>query len=183
MTCRSMLPEEAHRTALRVAILTTVAALVLIYGAPACTPSFGRPLFPGAWSHVAESTADFLSSQNRPNQRPWTGEHLHDSCCGPADGYESDLFEYDAESGELAAIVTEGDTPEKAAEAEAAQPYCAPDENSANCKPRVPAGTRFIVPKDRIVLQDPAHPNTTGHGWIWLGSGKNVFCYTYPAGV
>ena len=133
-----------------------------------------RPLYPGAWDRVAEATSDFLSSQKRPNMRPWTGDWHHDSCCGPADAYETDLL--DTQDGELWAIITEGD-----AGPDLTQPYCLnDDDDDHDCKTRIPPGTRILIPPDRIVAPDPAHPNMTGHGWVWL-SGRTVLCYVYPS--
>jgi len=154
-------------------ICTVVCLVIGVVYAPA------RPLYPGAWDRIADATRDFLSNQKRPNTRPWTGDWNHDSCCGPADAYEAD--ELDTQGGELWAIITEGDTPEKAAAAEAEQPYCQND-GERDCKTRIPAGTRILIPKDRIVPPDPAHPNITGHGWVWMTStGRDVFCYVYPS--
>jgi hypothetical protein len=157
-----------------------LAVIVAVVAAVLLTVAYGRELYPGAWSRVAKDTGDFLSSQRRPPMKPWTGDWHHDSCCGPADAYETDLF--DSEDGNFIAIITEGDTPEKKVEADRTQPYCQETaEDEHGCKPRIPPGTRIVVPKDRILPNDPEHPNPTGHGWIWLSSGGDVFCYATPS--
>jgi hypothetical protein len=132
-------------------------------------PVQARQYYAEQFDNVPAHTREFLSGQKRPDMKPWTGDWHHESCCGPADAYEADDVEW--KDGQLFAIITEGDVRDDR--------YCASDDD-AECKPFVPAGTRIPVPPGKIVI-DSANP--TGHGWIWLSSGRgpSVFCYVYPS--
>lgn len=97
------------------------------------------------------------------------------SCCGEADAYEADEFETDR-AGNLYAILTESED----------RPKCWDDrEGDQVCKPFIKAGTRFLVPPDRI-LKPNEPPNKTGHGWVFLSTNATpmgVICYSFPSGL
>ena len=96
---------------------------------------------------------------------------MHTSCCGEADAYEADEIEID-ENGNHVATLT-----------------CNDPDDCLEVPGKVvrPAGSKFIIPPDRfLVNHDPV--NNTGHGWVWLspydldsGSPK-VYCYSFPPG-
>ncbi len=75
------------------------------------------------------------------------------SCCGEADAYEADRFE--VEGDHYVAIITNG-------------------------KGIIPNGTRISVPNSKMKWDDG---NPTGHGIIFLGAGREVYCYVAPTGV
>lgn len=75
------------------------------------------------------------------------------SCCGEADAFESDIFNEDA--GHYVAIITDG-------------------------KGTIPNGTRVNIPNEKIKW-DKGNP--TGHGWVFIGSQGQVYCYITPAGI
>jgi hypothetical protein len=75
------------------------------------------------------------------------------SCCGEADAFEADTFE--VEGDHYIAIITDG-------------------------KGVIPDGTRIAVPNAKMKW-DAGNP--TGHGIIFLGSARQVYCYVAPGGV
>ncbi|HVY56805.1 MAG TPA: hypothetical protein VHA77_03055 [Xanthobacteraceae bacterium] len=75
------------------------------------------------------------------------------SCCGEADAYEADSYE--VEGDHYVAIITDG-------------------------KGAIPNGTRIPVPNSKMKW-DKGNP--TGHGIIFLGSERQVYCYVAPGGV
>jgi hypothetical protein len=75
------------------------------------------------------------------------------SCCGEADAFEADNFEADGDS--YVAIITNG-------------------------RGIMPNGTRIPVPNAKMKW-DAGNP--TGHGIIFLGRNKQVYCYVTPGGV
>jgi hypothetical protein len=92
------------------------------------------------------------------NIRQWFQSLMHPdnpymSCCGEADAFESDLFE--VEGDHYVAIITDG-------------------------KGLIANGTRIPVPNAKMKW-DAGNP--TGHGVIFLGSERQVYCYVTPGGV
>lgn len=75
------------------------------------------------------------------------------SCCGEADAFESDVF--DEEDGHYVAIITDG-------------------------KGMIPNGKRINIPNAKIKW-DKGNP--TGHGWVFIGSAGQVYCYVTPGGI
>jgi hypothetical protein len=75
------------------------------------------------------------------------------SCCGEADAFEADSFE--VEGDHYVAIITDG------------------HGTIAN-------GTRVQVPNQKMKW-DKGNP--TGHGIIFMGSGRQIYCYVTPGGV
>jgi hypothetical protein len=75
------------------------------------------------------------------------------SCCGEADAFEADTFE--AAGDHYIAVITDG-------------------------KGMIPNGTRIDVPNQKMKW-DAGNP--TGHGIIFLGTNRQVYCYVAPGGV
>jgi hypothetical protein len=75
------------------------------------------------------------------------------SCCGEADAFEADTFE--VEGDHYIAVITDG-------------------------KGVIPNGTRIAVPNQKMKW-DAGNP--TGHGIIFLGSERQVYCYVASGGV
>jgi hypothetical protein len=74
------------------------------------------------------------------------------SCCGEADAFEADTFE--VEGDHYVAIITDG-------------------------KGVIESGTRIPVPNYKMKW-DAGNP--TGHGIIFIGPQKQVYCYVTPGG-
>lgn len=75
------------------------------------------------------------------------------SCCGEADAYEADTFE--TVGDHYVAVITDG-------------------------KGVIPNGTRIEVPNNKMKY-DAGNP--TGHGILFLSSGRLPICYVTPGGV
>ena len=75
------------------------------------------------------------------------------SCCGEADAFEADTFEVDGDR--YVAIITDG-------------------------KGVLPLGTRIPVPNQKMKW-DAGNP--TGHGIIFIGPRRQVYCYVTPGGL
>lgn len=85
------------------------------------------------------------------------------SCCGEADAYESDLYE--TEGDHYIAIIT--------------------DERSDTFpngafRPHIPIGTRIPVPNFKMKWDQG---NPTIHGYLFIGSNGQLYCYVAPGGV
>jgi hypothetical protein len=108
---------------------------------------------------VAASARDDGQWANVPeNVRQWfrslkQPDHPRQSCCGEADAFEADNFE--AEGDHYVAIITNG-------------------------KGVIPSGTRIPVPNQKM-KSDAGNP--TGHGIIFLGPQRQVYCYVTPGGL
>ncbi len=108
---------------------------------------------------VAASARDDGQWENVPeNVRQWfrslkQPDHPRLSCCGEADAFEADNFE--AEGDHYVAIITNG-------------------------KGVIPSGTRIPVPNQKM-KSDAGNP--TGHGIIFLGPQRQVYCYVTPGGL
>lgn len=79
-------------------------------------------------------------------------DHPRVSCCGEADAFEADNFE--REGDHYVAIITDG-------------------------KGMIPSGTRIPVPNHKMKW-DAGNP--TGHGIIFIGPQRQVYCYVTPGG-
>ena len=75
------------------------------------------------------------------------------SCCGVADAFEADVFE--VEGDHYVAIITDG-------------------------KGVLASGTRVPVPNTKMKW-DAGNP--TGHGIIFIGPQRQVYCYVTPGGL
>jgi hypothetical protein len=75
------------------------------------------------------------------------------SCCGEADAFEADTFEVDGDH--YVAIITDG-------------------------KGVLARGTRIEVPNQKMKW-DKGNP--TGHGIVFIGAKREVYCYVAPGGV
>jgi hypothetical protein len=108
---------------------------------------------------VAASARDDGQWANVPEHiREWfrslkQPDHPRLSCCGEADAFEADNFE--AEGDHYVAIITNG-------------------------KGVIPSGTRIPVPNQKM-KSDAGNP--TGHGIIFLGPQRQVYCYVTPGGL
>jgi hypothetical protein len=80
-------------------------------------------------------------------------DHPRQSCCGEADAFEADGFE--VEGDHYVAIITDG-------------------------KGMIPSGTRIPVPNQKMKW-DAGNP--TGHGIIFIGPRRQVYCYVTPGGL
>jgi len=80
-------------------------------------------------------------------------DHPRLSCCGEADAFEADSFE--AEGDHYVAIITDG-------------------------RGVIPSGTRIPVPNQKMKW-DAGNP--TGHGIIFIGPQRQVYCYVTPSGL
>jgi hypothetical protein len=80
-------------------------------------------------------------------------DHPRLSCCGEADAFEADSFE--VEGDHYVAIITDG-------------------------KGVIPSGTRIPVPNQKMKW-DAGNP--TGHGIIFIGPQRQVYCYVTPGGL
>jgi hypothetical protein len=79
-------------------------------------------------------------------------DHPRLSCCGEADAFEADSFE--VEGDHYVAIITNG-------------------------KGVIRDGTRIPVPNQKMKW-DAGNP--TGHGIIFIGTQRQVYCYVTPSG-
>jgi hypothetical protein len=79
-------------------------------------------------------------------------DHPRLSCCGEADAFEADSFE--VEGDHYVAIITNG-------------------------KGEIRDGTRIPVPNQKMKW-DAGNP--TGHGIIFIGTQRQVYCYVTPSG-
>lgn len=121
-----------------------------------------------------------------------TGAFYHGNCCGFADAYEADDMFVD-EAGNLFAVLTCNDpanckeVPGKevcGADEESGQTVC----NTVGAKVTRPAGSRWLVPPDKVLLNhDPV--NNTGHGWVYISPNATgpdglpfVLCWAAPPG-
>lgn len=75
------------------------------------------------------------------------------SCCGEADAYEADTFLVDGDH--YIAVITDG-------------------------KGVIEPGTRINVPNAKMKWD---RGNPTGHGIIFIGPRREVYCYVAPGGV
>jgi hypothetical protein len=75
------------------------------------------------------------------------------SCCGEADAFEADGFEVEGEH--YVAIITDGQS-------------------------TIANGTRVQVPNQKMKW-DKGNP--TGHGIIFMGPTRQIYCYVAPGGV
>jgi hypothetical protein len=75
------------------------------------------------------------------------------SCCGEADAFEADTFEVDGDH--YVAIITDG-------------------------KGVLARGTRIEVPNQKMKW-DKGNP--TGHGIVFIGAKREVYCYAAPGSV
>jgi hypothetical protein len=80
-------------------------------------------------------------------------DHPRLSCCGEADAFEADSFE--VEGDHYVAIITNG-------------------------KGVIPSGTHIPVPNQKMKW-DAGNP--TGHGIIFIGPQRQVYCYVTPGGL
>jgi hypothetical protein len=97
-------------------------------------------------------------SQSPANIRQWFQSLMQPdnpavSCCGEADAFEADAFE--VEGDHYIAIITDG-------------------------KGVIPPGTRIAVPNQKMKW-DAGNP--TGHGIIFIGPQRQVYCYVTPGGL
>jgi len=81
------------------------------------------------------------------------------SCCGESDAYWADSYEVNGD--QYIAIITDGR-----------------DDGPLN-RIHIDNGTRFLVPKSKIKWDSG---NPTGHGIIFIGPNKDVYCYLPPGG-
>jgi hypothetical protein len=102
------------------------------------------------------------------NERKWFQSLMQPdnpsmSCCGEADAYEADLFE--TEGDHYVAVITDTrrDT----------------FPNGA-FRPHIPPGTRIAVPNSKMKWDQG---NPTIHGYIFIGSSGQLYCYVAPGGV
>lgn len=75
------------------------------------------------------------------------------SCCGEADAFEADTFAVDGDH--YVAVITDG-------------------------KGVIEPGTRINVPNAKMKWD---RGNPTGHGIIFIGPRREVYCYVAPGGV
>jgi hypothetical protein len=75
------------------------------------------------------------------------------SCCGEADAFEADTFE--VEGDHFVAIITDG-------------------------RGAIATGTRVQVPNQKMKWDQG---NPTGHGIIFMGTNRQIYCYVAPGGV
>jgi hypothetical protein len=107
---------------------------------------------------IASARDDGQWGAQPPNVRQWF-QHLMQpdqptmSCCGEADAYEADNFE--VEGDHYVAIVTNG-------------------------KGQIPDGTRVPVPNAKMKWNEG---NPTGHGILFIGPARQIYCYVTPGGV
>lgn len=103
-----------------------------------------------------------------PNIRHWFQALMQPdnpavSCCGEADAYEVDLFEQ--EGNHYVAIVTDGRSDTFA---------------NGSLRPHIDPGTRIPVPNEKMKWDEG---NPTIHGYIFIGSGGQIYCFVAPGGV
>jgi hypothetical protein len=82
------------------------------------------------------------------------------SCCGAADAYWADSFETSPD-GEYVAIITD------------------PRDDEPLKRQHIDIGTKIVVPNNKLNKDS----NPTGHGIIFLSTGRYVYCYIAPGGV
>lgn len=85
------------------------------------------------------------------------------SCCGESDAYEAD--DYEVNGDQYIAIIT--------------------DERSDTFpngafRPHIPPGTRIAIPNPKIKFDQS---NPTGHGYVFIGSNGQLYCYCPTPGV
>jgi len=82
-------------------------------------------------------------------------DHPRVSCCGESDAYEADAFE--VEGDRYVAIIT-----------------------AHRAVTEIPVGTRIPVPNQKMKW-DAGNPS--GHGIIFIGPQRQVYCYVTPGGL
>lgn len=107
----------------------------------------------GQWGDTDPGTSKWVRSLMQPDN-PYV------SCCGDADAYWADSFRVD--HGQTIVTITDE----------------RPDEPLGRL--HRPSGTEVVVP-DSKMKWDAGNPS--GHGWLFLSSDGNVFCYVTPGGV
>lgn len=95
-----------------------------------------------------------------PSVRHWfetlmQPDHPHVSCCGLADAYEADAYE--VEGDHYVAIIT-----------------------GYRVATEIPLGARIPVPNEKMKWDQG---NPTGHGILFVGLQKQIFCYVTPSGI
>lgn len=102
------------------------------------------------------------------NERKWFQSLMQPDnpvmfCCGESDAYEADA--YDTEGDHYVAIIT--------------------DERSDTFpngafRPHIPPGTRIPVPNFKMKWDQG---NPTIHGYLFIGSNGQLYCFVAPGGV
>jgi hypothetical protein len=115
------------------------------------------PIVMAAGVGAAKARNDGQWADVPENVRQWFGslkqpDHPRLSCCGEADAFEADSFE--VEGDHYVAIITNG-------------------------KGVIREGTRIPVPNQKMKW-DAGNP--TGHGIIFIGTQRQVYCYVTPSG-
>lgn len=125
-------------------------------------PTAAQPFLAAMWALLIAANAFARDGRQWDGQdsriKEWF-EHLKQpdhprlSCCGEADAYEADKFE--VEGDHYIAIIT-----------------------GHRAVTDIPVGTRIPVPNQKMKF-DAGNP--TGHGIIFIGARRQVFCYVTPA--
>lgn len=107
----------------------------------------------GQWGNSDQVISAWIRNLMQPD-RPIV------SCCGSADAYWSD--DYTVENGHAVAIITD-------------------DRDDAPLgRPHRDVGSKYVIP-DNKMKWDAGNP--TGHGWLFLSAGGEVYCYVTPSGI
>ena len=107
----------------------------------------------GQWSNTDPALLEWYETLMQP-------DNPKVSCCGEADAYWAD--ELHVRDGKTFATITD-DRPDRPLH-----------------RPHVDIGTEIEIPKEKL-KHDQGNP--TGHGVLFMGRGRNVFCYVMPGGV
>jgi hypothetical protein len=120
------------------------------------------------WVFAPVHARDIGWDDTPPNIRQWFQSLMQPdnpvmSCCGEADAYEADNF--DVEGDHYVAIITDtrGDT-----------------FRNGSFRPHIDPGTRISIPNQKMKL-DKGNP--TIHGYVFIGSNGQLYCYVAPGGV
>lgn len=107
----------------------------------------------GQWGDTSPKVRDWFQNLMQPDNPAI-------SCCGAADAYEAD--DYAVEGDHYIAVVTDERSDEFP---------------NGSFRPHIPPGTRIAIPNPKIKFDQS---NPTGHGYVFIGSNGQLYCYCPP---
>jgi hypothetical protein len=108
------------------------------------------------WENTPPKVRDWFQSLMQPDNPAV-------SCCGEADAYEAD--DYLVEGDHYIAIITDtrSDT-----------------FYNGSFRPHIEPGTKIMIPNAKMKW-DAGNPS--GHGYVFIGSNGQLYCYITPASI
>jgi len=127
--------------------------IILCLGMMCCLGAGAHARDLGQWGSVDPALREWYQALMQPDV-PTA------SCCGEADAYFAD--EIRVRNGKTYAVITDD----------------RPDEPRG--RPHVDNGTEIEIPNNKLKWD---RGNPTGHGIVFLGHDRHVFCYVQPGGA